>query len=63
MTDAIAFWTEAAGRGGLRRETLPRPNPDQTLITTLASGVSRGTEALVLPVKSLRASLTPCARP
>jgi threonine dehydrogenase-like Zn-dependent dehydrogenase len=43
MTVARAFWTVAAGRGELRTETLP----DGTLLRTLASGVSRGTEALV----------------
>ena len=51
MTDATAFWIVAAGRGALRRETLPPANPDQTLITTLATGISRGTEALVFAGK------------
>ncbi|HVJ53670.1 MAG TPA: dehydrogenase [Aliidongia sp.] len=45
--DAKAFWTVAAGRGEIRAETLPAPGPDQVLVRTLASGISRGTEALV----------------
>lgn len=51
MTTATAFWIEAAGRGALRTETLPAPAPDQTLIITLATGISRGTEALVFAGK------------
>ncbi len=42
---AHAFWTVAPGRGEIRRETL-RPG-DGLLVHTLATGVSRGTEALV----------------
>ena len=44
---ARAFWTVAPGCGEIRRETLPQPSADQVLVRTLASGVSRGTEALV----------------
>jgi NADPH:quinone reductase-like Zn-dependent oxidoreductase len=45
---ARAFWTVAPGRGELRRETLPRQDDgDWAQVHTLASGVSRGTEALV----------------
>lgn len=44
---ARAFWTEAAGRGELRAETLAPPAEGEALVRTLASGVSRGTEALV----------------
>jgi NADPH:quinone reductase-like Zn-dependent oxidoreductase len=44
MTDAIAFWTVAPGLGELRRETLA---DEGVLITTRATGISRGTEALV----------------
>ncbi len=51
MTDATAFWIEAAGQGTLRSETLSPPGADQALITTLASGISRGTEALVFAGK------------
>lgn len=45
---ATAFWTVAAGRGALRQETLPPPRDGEALVRTLYSGVSRGTEALVL---------------
>ena len=52
MTEARAFWTVAPGRGEIRGETLPdraEPSRDErhVLVRTLASGVSRGTEALV----------------
>ena len=47
MIQAHAFWTIAPGRGELRAETVPPPGEDQVLIRALASGVSRGTEALV----------------
>lgn len=47
MTRARAFWTVAPGRGEIRTETLPAVAADQVLVRTLASGVSRGTEALV----------------
>jgi len=43
---ARAFWTIAPGRGEIRGETLTE-SADQSLVRTLASGVSRGTEALV----------------
>jgi hypothetical protein len=42
---ARAFWTIAPGRGEIRIETLS-PNGD-LLLRTLATGISRGTEALV----------------
>ncbi len=44
---ARAFWTIAAGRGEIRTETLPPPAPGTRRIRTLATGISRGTEALV----------------
>lgn len=47
MTPARAFWTIAPGAGAIRPEDLPSPSPDQTLVRMLASGVSRGTEAVV----------------
>jgi threonine dehydrogenase-like Zn-dependent dehydrogenase len=47
MADALAFWIVAPGRGELRSEHLPEPGPDEILVETLASGVSRGTETLV----------------
>ena len=45
--NAHAFWTVAPGVGEIRRETLPVAAPGACRITTLASGISRGTEALV----------------
>ena len=47
MTDARAFWTVAAGRGEIRTEILSAPAADRTRLRALASGISRGTEALV----------------
>jgi threonine dehydrogenase-like Zn-dependent dehydrogenase len=45
---ALSFWTVAPGRGDLRREILPdEDSAARLLVRTLASGVSRGTEALV----------------
>jgi threonine dehydrogenase-like Zn-dependent dehydrogenase len=45
---ARALWATAAGRCEIHEETLPVPAPDQVLVRTLASGISRGTERLVL---------------
>ena len=45
---ATALWSVAPGVAELREEVLPDPGPDQVLVRTLASGVSRGTERLVL---------------
>ncbi|MBN8874387.1 MAG: zinc-binding alcohol dehydrogenase [Rhodospirillales bacterium] len=47
MTDPRGFWTVAPGRGELRPAALRAPGPDEVLVQALASGVSRGTEALV----------------
>ncbi|MFH8683530.1 zinc-binding alcohol dehydrogenase [Streptomyces lydicus] len=44
---ACAFWLSAPGRGAIRTEPLPEPGPDEVLVRTLCSGVSRGTETLV----------------
>jgi threonine dehydrogenase-like Zn-dependent dehydrogenase len=44
---ARAFWVAAPGRGELREEELRRPRDGEALVRTLASGISRGTEALV----------------
>ena len=44
---ARAFWTVAAGVGEIRSHDLPAPAPDQALIVTCASAISRGTERLV----------------
>ena len=51
MTIARALWTIAPGIAELRPETLPARAPDQVLARTLASGISRGTERLVLAGK------------
>lgn len=47
MTRARAFWTVAPGQGVLREEVLPAPGEGEVLLQTLATGVSRGTEATV----------------
>jgi NADPH:quinone reductase-like Zn-dependent oxidoreductase len=43
-----AFWLRSPGRGEIRPVTLARPGADEVLVRTLYSGVSRGTETLVL---------------
>jgi NADPH:quinone reductase-like Zn-dependent oxidoreductase len=48
MTQARALWTVAPGRCELRPETLPARAPGQALVRARASGISRGTERLVL---------------
>ena len=45
---ATALWTIAAGRMALREEALPPPGAGELRLRALRSGVSRGTEALVL---------------
>jgi threonine dehydrogenase-like Zn-dependent dehydrogenase len=47
QVDAHAFWLRAPGHGEIRPVTLPQPRPDEVMVRTLRSGVSRGTEALV----------------
>jgi threonine dehydrogenase-like Zn-dependent dehydrogenase len=42
-----AFWVAAPGRGEIRTDRLAPLRPDEVLVRTLYSGVSRGTEALV----------------
>jgi threonine dehydrogenase-like Zn-dependent dehydrogenase len=42
-----AFWLREPGHGELRPVELPSPGPDDVLVRTLYSAVSRGTEALV----------------
>ena len=44
---ARACWLTEPGRAELRSETLAEPGPDQVLVRTLHSGISRGTETLV----------------
>jgi threonine dehydrogenase-like Zn-dependent dehydrogenase len=45
--DAHAFWIRSPGEGEIRSTTLPDPGPDEVLVRTRYSGVSRGTETLV----------------
>ncbi|HKO27017.1 MAG TPA: zinc-binding alcohol dehydrogenase [Solirubrobacteraceae bacterium] len=47
QTDARAFWLREPGQGEIRPVKLPEPGPDDVVIRTLLSGVSRGTETLV----------------
>ena len=47
MTLARAFWAIAPGQGEIRTETLRPPSEGEVRVRSLASGVSRGTEALV----------------
>jgi NADPH:quinone reductase-like Zn-dependent oxidoreductase len=44
---ARAFWLRTPGCGEIRPVGLPEPGPDDVLVRTMRSGVSRGTEALV----------------
>ena len=44
---AHAFWLRAPGCGEIRAVTVPEPGPEDVLVRTLWSGVSRGTETLV----------------
>lgn len=44
---ARAFWLREPGVGEIRSVTLARPGPDEVVVRTLRSAVSRGTEALV----------------
>ncbi|PRY33275.1 zinc-dependent alcohol dehydrogenase [Pseudosporangium ferrugineum] len=44
---ARAFWVTAPGAGEIRPVVLPEPGPDEVLVRTLHSGISRGTETLV----------------
>ena len=45
--EAHAFWVHAPGMGEIRAVPLPEPGPDDVLVRTLYSGISRGTETLV----------------
>jgi threonine dehydrogenase-like Zn-dependent dehydrogenase len=47
QVDAHAFWVRSPGRGEIRPLALPEPGPDDVMVRTLRSGVSRGTETLV----------------
>jgi 2-desacetyl-2-hydroxyethyl bacteriochlorophyllide A dehydrogenase len=44
---ARAFWVAAPGQGEIRPVQVPDPGPDDVLVRTLWSGISRGTESLV----------------
>ncbi len=44
---ARAYWVARPGEGEIRSETISDPGPDDTLVTAVASGISRGTESLV----------------
>ena len=48
MTTAQSLWSVAAGQMALRETILPPPAPGMVQLRALFSGVSRGTEALVL---------------
>jgi NADPH:quinone reductase-like Zn-dependent oxidoreductase len=47
VRNARAFWVCSPGIGEIRPATLSDPGPDEVLVRTLHSGVSRGTETLV----------------
>jgi threonine dehydrogenase-like Zn-dependent dehydrogenase len=44
---AHAFWLRAPGVGEIRPAALPEPGPDDVVVRTVRSGISRGTETLV----------------
>jgi 2-desacetyl-2-hydroxyethyl bacteriochlorophyllide A dehydrogenase len=44
---AHAFWLREPGRAEIRPMTLPEPGPDEVLVRSVCSGISRGTETLV----------------
>jgi threonine dehydrogenase-like Zn-dependent dehydrogenase len=44
---AHAFWLRAPGCGEIRPVGLPEPGPDDVVVRTVRSGISRGTETLV----------------
>ena len=46
--DASAFWLREPGAGEIRSARLPDPGPGEVLVRTRYSGISRGTETLVL---------------
>ena len=45
--ESLAFWLREPGVGEIRSEVLGTPAPDELLVRTVCSGVSRGTETLV----------------
>ncbi|MDQ6523734.1 zinc-binding alcohol dehydrogenase [Nocardioides sp. LHD-245] len=48
VEEARAYWIDAPGRGGIRTVPLPEPRAGEVLVRALRSGISRGTESLVL---------------
>lgn len=60
---AHAFWLRSPGVGEIRPVDLPRRGPDDVLVRTLYSGVSRGTESVVfrgdVPVSQHQAMRAP----
>ena len=61
--DASAFWLREPGAGEIRSAPLRDPGPDEVLVRTLHSAVSRGTETLVfrggVPVSQYAAMRAP----
>ena len=47
QVDAHAFWLREPGRGEIRPVTLREPGPDEVIVRTMVSGISRGSETLV----------------
>lgn len=47
ISEPLAFWTIAPGRGELRRETLPPLAAGEVHVRSVYSAISRGTESLV----------------
>jgi 2-desacetyl-2-hydroxyethyl bacteriochlorophyllide A dehydrogenase len=47
QNDPRAFWIEEGSQGSIRAVHLPAPGPDNVVVETLFSGISRGTETLV----------------
>jgi len=47
MQTASAFWLREPGVGEIRDCPLPVPGPDEVLVRTVRTGISRGTETLV----------------
>ena len=46
-TATLAYWLREPGVGEIRSATVPEPGPDDVLVRTIRTGVSRGTETLV----------------
>ncbi|HWO52116.1 MAG TPA: dehydrogenase, partial [Ornithinibacter sp.] len=44
---ARAFWVSEPGVGEIRPATVPTPGPNEVLVRTRRTGISRGTETLV----------------